>query len=204
LTRQRDLSFEKLTEVSGQTLATLNSYERGALNKALSLIRESCEGMEDAEVAMVIEAKARTYRKLWPEISITPMALAMHWSKLDGLLEQQQEPTTYVSSDRSICTTCEGLRFVFAHHRPPFLTTWMIEVSKHKKAKAPAPWLTDPKLYLPDRHGSEVFAACPDCNPVGAGKVEEYLSRFNQRHSGGPRLPVPATIQAFAPNTEEL
>lgn len=189
--------------MSGIEIATLNSSERGALNKALSLIRESCQEMSEDEIALVIEGKARAYRKLWPEISLTPMALAMHWSQLEGLLAQQAEPVTYVSSDRAVCSTCNGERFVFAGYRQPHLTDWMVQVAKHRKASPPAAWLLDPSLYDPARHGAEVMAPCPDCRAEWVEVVQTYLSRFNQRHSGGPRLPAPANIQAFAPNTEE-
>jgi hypothetical protein len=208
LPRERDLSFEMLAEVCGVDITALTPTARGALNKSLADIRSATTELDDAELAMVIEAKASTYRKVMDGALLTPTALAKHWPNLDGMLVAQSAPVTYVSHDRTECTTCEGLRFVLAFYRRPQLTQWMVEVSKLPKAKPPAAWLTDPSQYVEERHGHEVMTPCPDCNQVGQEIVNTYLSRFNRLHAGGPRLPVPEqTAQLFgtmqAPNTEE-
>lgn len=195
-----------LAEVCGIEIGALTPTARGALNKALSDIRSATSELDDEELALVIEAKASTYRKVMDGALLTPTALAKHWPNLDGMLQAQSAPTTYVTHDRAMCTTCDGLRFVHAFFRPPVLTQWMVEVSKHAKATPPARWLTDPSQYDPERHGADVMTPCPDCNPKGREIVNDYLGRFNRLYSGGPRLPIPDSVrtQAFAtPNTEE-
>lgn len=165
MARERDLSFEKLAEVCGVDLDQMNANTRGALNKSLALIRESMTDLTDDELQYVIEAKAKTYRKVMEGALLTPNALAKHWAGLDGMLEAQTAPTTYVSHDRSVCTTCDGVRFVLAFTRPP--------------------------------KDSEVYRACPDCNPEGQQLIDEYLARFNRNYSGGPRLPVPQEAKSL-------
>lgn len=203
MARERDLSFEKLAEVCGIDITALTPTARGALNKALSDIRSATSELDDGELALVIEAKASTYRRVMPEVFLTPTALAKHWPNLDGMLEAQQAPVTYVSHDRAYCSTCEGLRFVHAFFRRPQLTQEMVALSQRPKAKPPAPWLLNPKLYEEERHGSDVMMPCPDCNQVGLEIVKAYLDRFNRLHAGGPRLPVPEqTTQLFGTMTE--
>ena len=206
--RERDLSFEKLAEVCGVDITALTPTARGALNKALADIRSATEGLDDGELAMVIEAKASAYRRVMDGALLTPTALAKHWPNLDGMLAAQTAPTSYVSHDRRECTTCDGLRFVHAFFRRPLLTQQMIEQSKLPKAKPPAAWLTDPSQYDEERHGHEVMTPCPDCNQAGQQIVNEYLARFNRMYAGGPRLPVPMqATQMFGTmpdtNTEE-
>jgi hypothetical protein len=208
LPRERDLSFEKLAEVCGVDITALTPTARGALNRALSDIRSATTELDDGELALVIEAKASTYRRVMDGAILTPTALAKHWPNLDGMLSAQTAPVTYVTHDRAYCTTCEGLRFVHAGYRQPTLTQWMIDVASKPKAKPPAPWLLDPSLYVPERHGHDMYRACPDCNEAGQRITEEYLGRFNRLYAGGPRLPVPEqTARLFGtmqpPNTEE-
>jgi hypothetical protein len=161
--RERDLSFEKLAEVCGVDITALTPTARGALNKALGDIRSATEGLDDAELAMLIEGKAASYRKVMDGALLTPTALAKHWPNLDGMLAAQQAPVTYVSFDRQDCTTCEGHKMIYAF----------------------------------DRDGADVFRSCPDCNPKAQEKIDSFLSYFNRNYSGGPRLPVPATVQTF-------
>jgi len=209
LARERDLSFEKLAEVCGVDITQLTPTARGALNKSLSDIRSATEDLDDGELALVIETKARAYVKVMDGALLTPTALAKHWPNLEGMVEAQNAPTTYVTSDRLQCTTCDGLRFVFAFYRQPMLSQWMIDVAKLPKARPPAEWLTDPSKYDEERHGHEVYSPCPDCNQVGVQIVSEYLSRFNRLHAGGPRLPAPEQATRLfgtmhdEPNTEE-
>lgn len=189
--RKRDLSFEKLAEVCGVEISSLTPTSRGAMNRSLAEIRTATPDLDDAELATVIEHKARLYRKAMPEVFLTPTALAKHWPQLEGMIEQQQAPVAYVSHDRTICSTCDGLRFVLAYYRRPQPTAWMASVAERPKAKPIAAWLLDPSLYDEERHGHEVMTPCPDCNVVGQALVKDYLDRFNRNHAGGPRLPVP-------------
>lgn len=202
MARERDLSFEKLAEVCGVDITALTPTARGALNSALKEIRTAAPDLSDDELALVIEAKAATYRKVMEGALLTPTALAKHWPNLEGLLAAQQAPVTYVTSDRSICTTCDGDRFVFAFHRNPVYTEWMDSAAKHPKAKPFPSHVVNGQGYDPERHGHEVWAPCPDCNPKGKEIVEQYLARFNRTYAGGPRLPAPVgVVQLFGTPT---
>jgi hypothetical protein len=200
--RERDLSFEKLAEVCGIEIAQLHTQTRGALNRALGLIRETNPDLSDVELALVIESKAKGYHKLWPGTTLTPTALAKHWAGIEGMLEQQAAPVTYTSGDRTICTTCESTGLVHAGLRPPQLTQWIVESFAKQKKLVPA-HLVDRSQYDPERKGADVYRPCPDCNQEALQSVSDYLSRFNRLYSGGPRLPVPSGVQLFSPNTEE-
>ena len=58
----RDLSFEALAEACGTDWKSLTSSGRGRLNSALAEIRTAAFELEDAELAIVIAAKAEAYR----------------------------------------------------------------------------------------------------------------------------------------------
>lgn len=63
--------------------------ERGKLNAALKAIRAAWHregGLED-DLAQEIEMRARAYRRAWPNLTLTPNALAVHWHRVMG--EQQ-------------------------------------------------------------------------------------------------------------------
>jgi hypothetical protein len=189
LPRERDLSFEKLVEVCGIDMSGLNPSSRGAINASLKMIRDSTPGLDDADLAMVIEGRAEMYVKVMDGAILTPTALSKHWASLEGMLAAQKKaaPVTNASAPRIDCDTCDGLRFVLAFYRNPGVRT--------------------PDAYEAERHGHEVMTPCPDCNMVGQEIVREYLSRFNKNYSGGPRLPAPQqATQMFgnlqAPNTE--
>ena len=187
--RERDLSFEKLAEVCGVDITGLTPTTRGAMNAALKDIRLGTPDLDDADLAMVIEGRAEMYRKVMDGALLTPTALSKHWASLEGMLAAQKKaaPVTNASAPPSECERCDGMRFVLAFYRNPGVKT--------------------PDAYDAERHGHEVYAACPDCNVVGEQIVRQYLSRFNRDHSGGPRLPVPQqATQLFGtmtePNTE--
>src|SRR4029450_9449431 len=118
--RERDLSFEKLAEVCGIDITSLSGQSRGALNRALGLMREASPDLEDAELAMVIESKAASYRKVMGDALLTPTALAKHWAQLEGLVAQQQarEQRVNVITSPSDCSVCDGSRMVLAYCRP--------------------------------------------------------------------------------------
>ncbi len=189
LPRERDLSFEKLAEVCGVDITALTPTTRGAMNAALKDIRLASPGLDDADLAVIIDGKAATYVKVMDGALLTPTALSKHWAALDGMLAAQKRatPVTNASSPRVECDTCDGLRFVLAFYRNP--------------------GVRPPGEYDAERHGHEVMSPCPDCNMVGMGIVQKYLSDFNRMHSGGPRLPAPVqATQMFGklaePNTE--
>ena len=77
MTKERDLAFEVLAEVTG----TDWNVGRGQLNAALKAIREQCD-LEGAELAAEIEARAAMYRQVMPGIMLTPPALAKHWLRV--------------------------------------------------------------------------------------------------------------------------
>jgi hypothetical protein len=157
------------------------------------------------ELSLVIETKAKGYHKLWPGTTLTPTALSKHWASIEGLVEQQAQPVTYVSGDRTICTTCDSTGLVLAYKRPPRLTQWIIDACARAKRPVPAYFL-DGSKYDPERKGADVYRPCPDCNAKALQVVNNYLGRFNRLYSGGPRLPVPSEatgmVQTFAHNTE--
>ena len=72
--RRRDLLFETLVEATG--IDVRNDLERGRVNKALKSLRE-CEATPDE-----IERAVSRYRKRWPDIELTAMAIASNWSAL--------------------------------------------------------------------------------------------------------------------------
>jgi hypothetical protein len=190
LPRERDLSFEKLAEVCGIDITALTPTTRGAMNAALKDIRLASPGLDDADLAVILDGKAATYVKVMDGALLTPTALSKHWAALDGMLAAQKRaaPVTNAEAPRIQCDTCDGLRFVLAYYRNPGVRT--------------------PDQYDAERHGHEVMSPCPDCNMVGMEIVRKYLNDFNLRNSGGPRLKVPEQAahlfgRMTEPNTEE-
>jgi len=74
--------------------------ERGRLNTALAAIKIAWqrEGGLPEDLAAEIPRRAAAYHFVWPEMTITPTALATHWSrvaaesarKLEAMTPQQQ------------------------------------------------------------------------------------------------------------------
>lgn len=83
--RKRDLLFEALAEVCGLDYTKLTRTERGRLNKALKDLREV-----DATPDLV-RARAKEYAKKWPDIDLTPTALASNWNQLQSKQELRVE-----------------------------------------------------------------------------------------------------------------
>jgi DNA-binding transcriptional ArsR family regulator len=75
--RERDILFETLAEVAGHDIARLTSSERGRLNKACKELKSAGADPEQ------IRAAARTWRVTYPTATLTPTALAAHWSTLN-------------------------------------------------------------------------------------------------------------------------
>ena len=77
--REPDYLFEALAEACGLDWQDgLTRSARGSLNRAVRDLREI--GVEPEE----IRQRARRYRVLWPNVSLTPAALAKQWPLLNG------------------------------------------------------------------------------------------------------------------------
>ncbi len=78
--RKADAGWEALVRETQANPA----IERGALNKALSAIREAAqtEGIGEEDLATEITLRASAYRRLFPGIALTPIALAKHWFRV--------------------------------------------------------------------------------------------------------------------------
>jgi hypothetical protein len=95
--RERDLLFEKVAEVCGSDLARLTNSERGRINKATADLRSAGATPEQVAVA------ATTWRRTYPNATLTPTALSAHWSTL--------VTTTNSNSGRvETCDRCGGAR----------------------------------------------------------------------------------------------
>lgn len=76
---RRDELFDTLAEVCGINTAQLTKSGRGSLNGALGQLRAV-----DATPNQV-RVRANRYRQRYPDTTVTPPALAKHWSSLDGV-----------------------------------------------------------------------------------------------------------------------
>jgi len=160
MARETDHSWEALVEVTNANVAA----ERGALNTALKQIREHDFALEDEDLAMLIRLRSEQYRRAYPEIALTPTALAKHWLRV----EEEQPKVSYPDFNRPLgrCDTCNGDKMVLVGHIPAVGTQWTrergIEPSKH-----------------PAELGHDQYAPCPDCNSdVDAGFWRADGSRF--------------------------
>jgi len=86
--RKRDAIWDALMETCGVNAATINSNERGRYNRAVKLLKESKATAEE------IHTRAKMYRRKFPGASMTPMAIANHWSELDPATMSAEETTT--------------------------------------------------------------------------------------------------------------
>ena len=64
--------------------STINSQERGRHNRAVKALKESGATPEQ------IQYRASAYRVKFPNVALTPIALASHWSELDSEIVSQQ------------------------------------------------------------------------------------------------------------------
>lgn len=83
---ERNYAFEALAEVT----ATDWEVGRGQLNAALKSIRAQTEIKDDYLLADEIHERGKMYRALWPEITLTPTALAKHWVRLPEELKNMK------------------------------------------------------------------------------------------------------------------
>lgn len=77
-TPRRDPIFETIAEVCGWDWHRLTKNERGKLNNATKQLRDIDATPDE------IRAKAAAYRKTWPEMSLTPMALVNQYAQVDA------------------------------------------------------------------------------------------------------------------------
>jgi hypothetical protein len=149
--RKRDLPFEALAEVT----STDWTVGRGILNAALRDIRTQQPGLEDVELANEIVYRAKLYRRMFPDIAITPPALAKHWLRI--FEENKRSSATNQATVRTDCQTCDGHRFVVVSTRPAATTQWMKEHGFSGSGEI------------------EEYAPCPDC----ASDIDASWRRFD-------------------------
>lgn len=81
-TRTRDYAYESLADVTGSD----PEVGRGQLNAALRDIRTQEPALASVENSYLLSAeihdRAAQYKQVWPEIALTPTALAKHWTRL--------------------------------------------------------------------------------------------------------------------------
>lgn len=75
-TTRRDELFESVCSVTGHDPKQLTSSERGKINRALKDLRSVQATPSD------VIARADVWRKRYPNATLTPTALAAHWSSL--------------------------------------------------------------------------------------------------------------------------
>lgn len=105
--RARDLLWEALVEEVGSSPSTRS--ERGAWNSALKELREAEATPEG------IHVKAQVYRRRWPEVSLTPTALAKHWgalaaTKREELTPEQRAQKAMEETNRRAAAAAERIR----------------------------------------------------------------------------------------------
>ena len=75
----RDYAYEALAEVT----STDQNVGRGQLNAALRDIRHQEPDIEDSYLlGAEIHDRAKMYRQMFPEVALTPNALAKHWIRV--------------------------------------------------------------------------------------------------------------------------
>ena len=152
---RRDYAFEALAEVTG----TDWNAGRGELNNALASIREQ-SGIEDSfALSVEIHDRAKMYRGIWPELTITPSALAKHWKRVAEESSRSSPLRTNVHAPVTECATCGGDRFVLVATRPVVASQLMRERGLEIKGDAV----------------HEEYAPCPDCND----KANTSFPRFD-------------------------
>jgi hypothetical protein len=85
--RERDLAWEALVKETAANPA----MERGALNTALRAIREAAftEGLTEEGLPAEIGLRCAAYRRTFPNLTLTPTALAKHWFRVMVQPEEQ-------------------------------------------------------------------------------------------------------------------
>jgi hypothetical protein len=79
-----DEIWDAVMSACGVNPQTINSQERGRHNRAVKALKES------GATAEQIYARAASYKVKFPNVAMTPIALASHWSELDGTVSSVQ------------------------------------------------------------------------------------------------------------------
>ena len=89
MTTARDHSWDALVDVT----QAQPHLERGALNKALKVIRDAAqtEGLKEEDIPLEIRRRAAAYRRTYPQMAMTPIALAKHWFRVITPNERKHE-----------------------------------------------------------------------------------------------------------------
>jgi hypothetical protein len=143
--KKRDYAFEALAEVTGSDWTA----NRGELNAALQSIglQEPLHSPDSMALADEIHKRAKMYRSVYPDLVLTPPALAKHWRRVLEESERQAKPkATNQHSQATKCELCSGDRFVLVATRPAKSTAWMEERKRKPNGEM------------------EEYAPCPDCN----------------------------------------
>ena len=107
---------------------------------ALKAIREQEPDLDDEDLALLIRLRAEDYRKMYPEMPLTPTALAKHWNgrvPRDGECRNEERAQSPADKPPHRCATCGGDKVVVVAFRQ------------------------SPNPLSP----YEEMAPCPDCNP---------------------------------------
>jgi hypothetical protein len=145
VTTKRDYAFEALAEVTGSDWTA----NRGELNAALQSIglQEPQHEPDSMALADEIHKRAKMYRSVYPDLVLTPPALAKHWRRVLEESERQAKPkATNQHSQATKCELCSGDRFVLVATRPAKSTAWMEERKRKPNGEM------------------EEYAACYICN----------------------------------------
>jgi hypothetical protein len=176
--RPTDHAWEALVAATNTNV----NEERGALNRALSQIKAMTVDLDlsNEELGSVISYRAGLYREIWPQMTLTALALAKHWDRLPveherltQVAERVQEEEAQKRRTRGVnlhadsgCTTCLGQHYVIVGYREPRPTQWMLDHGiKH--------------VQHPKDRGHEEVAPCPLCNDRGGwwlGRTWSYSS----------------------------
>ncbi len=81
--RKRDEGWDALAEIEGAKGGEVNKLAAGGIGKALRAIREVCP-LVNGELADEIRRRAAVYRATWPNATLSAMALAKHWARMDS------------------------------------------------------------------------------------------------------------------------
>lgn len=107
----RDELFESIAGECGLDWHSLTTNERGRLNKATKQLR----AVEATPASVCLRASA--YRRQWPDVSLTPLALASNWGQLEVALpaangtEPKPDGMARIPAPRD-CETCNGTQWL--------------------------------------------------------------------------------------------
>lgn len=105
--RPRDELWDTIVDIFGYT-EKMTSMERGRINKAVKALRE-IEATPDE-----LRGRARAYRKQFPDVAFTPLAVASNWSQLESqeskrTVERCRECSQALAThDAELCVALSG------------------------------------------------------------------------------------------------